>query len=103
MNKVYIIGVLTSGALLLALIGVVFFSGNGYSDYRRLQVEKAELVVQNQQYREENWRLRDQVERLQNDLAYIGQVARSEFGMVGQDDLVYRFSQSEATKARQKR
>ncbi len=93
-EKINTIGLIAAVVFLLPLIGVVFFSQNGYVDYRELQKKKAALIEENQKARGEIWRLRRQATRLKNDVAYIEYIARTEFGMVDTNDVVYKFSTS---------
>lgn len=94
MKKAHTIALAAAIVFLAALIGIVFFSQNGYVDYRKLQEKKAGLIEENRQSRAENYRLRRQAGRLKNDWTYIEHVARTEFGLVDSNEVVYKFSNS---------
>lgn len=83
---------LSGGCLLmLVLVGLILFGQNGYRDYVRLKAQKNALVMENRTAEEENRLLRHRVDRLQDDDQYIEYIARKELGMIGGDEVVYKF------------
>ncbi|MFP4039181.1 MAG: FtsB family cell division protein [Desulfosudaceae bacterium] len=80
-----------AGLGLLWLAGMILFGRNGYLDYLDLEDRLARIESENQAVAEENARLRRLVSRLKNDPDYIEHVARKELGMVGKDELIYRY------------
>ncbi len=92
MKKTHTLALLMAIAFLLAFVGVVFFSQNGYIDYRELQAEKAALKEENQNKYADIRCLRRQTSRLKNDWTYLEHIARTEFGLVYRTDVVYKFT-----------
>ena len=58
-----------------------------------LSREKARIVAGNQALGEENERLKREIERLKNDPRYIEGIARRELGMIGKNEVIYRFAE----------
>lgn len=75
-------------AAALAYIPYRVAGSDGYTRYRRMQKESANLASENDALRHENRALRRDIHGLRDDLIVIAQVARDELGMVGRDELV---------------
>jgi cell division protein FtsB len=55
-----------------------------------MKKERDRLSSQNRQIIQENIGLGVEIDRLKNDPSYIESVARREFGMIGQDEIVVK-------------
>ena len=80
--------ILLAGAALLGAIGVFLFGRQGLI-YPYRQPKQKQLEI------EENRRiidsLREEIQRLTNDTAYIERIAREKLGMARPDEKVYKF------------
>ena len=85
-------GVLFSIAvfLILSLLFFIVFSEHGLADLSLIKKERDRLQAQNQQITQENLSLGVEIDRLTNDPKYIESVARRDFGMIGQDEIVVK-------------
>lgn len=85
-------GILLATAILF-LVAMFFFivqSENGMLDLNRLKVERNALVAENARLARGNLDLSREIDRLENDLRYIEDIARHELGMVAKDELVLK-------------
>ena len=83
---------------ILVLVSLFFFvvlGEKGLFDLNSLKQEKNRLLEQNRRLEQENLALSRTIDRLKNDLAYIENVARHELGMIGKDELIYKFKSNE--------
>lgn len=80
--------------ILLILLGLLqfrlWFSAGGVQDVRHLQQVKQEQVEENQYLLERNRSLAAEVLDLKHGLAAIEERARSEMGMIQQDEVFYQ-------------
>lgn len=85
-------GVLLSIAicLILSLMFFIVFSTRGLADLSLMKKERERIRDQNRQITQENLTLGVEIDRLKNDPKYIESVARKEFGMIGQDEIVVK-------------
>jgi len=85
-------GVLLSVAVffILSLLFFIVFSERGLADLSLMKKERDRLQTQNQQITQENLTLGVEIDRLKNDPRYIESVARKDFGMIGQDEIVVK-------------
>jgi cell division protein FtsB len=85
-------GVLVSAAvfLIVSLLFFIMFSERGLADLNQMKAERDRLSSQNRQIIQENIGLGVEIDRLKNDPSYIESVARREFGMIGQDEIVVK-------------
>lgn len=80
----------------LALLGLsmltlkIFFSDNGVVDFVKMQKEYARLVERNDAVRKENVALYREIDRLNNDMKYLEEVARNELGFIGPEEIIVR-------------
>lgn len=79
------------GAMCLVLVLTVF-GDNGLVELKRLRARHADLVVANERLKQENLQMYRAIERLQNDPAFIENVARRELGMIRSDELIFKFA-----------
>jgi len=87
MNRFF---VFTAAAALLALLIMSLLADNGAFDLYRLRSQREQLQQKNAALVRENARLLRRIERLQNDPAFIENVARRELGMIGTDDRILK-------------
>jgi cell division protein FtsB len=85
-------GILVSAAvfLIVSLLFFIMFSERGLADLNQMKAERDRLSSQNRQIIQENIGLGVEIDRLKNDPSYIESVARREFGMIGQDEIVVK-------------
>lgn len=85
-------GILISAAvfLIVSLFFFIVFSERGMADLNLLKKERDQVKAQNRQLTEENLGLSVEIDRLKNDPEYIESVARRQFGMIGQDEVVVK-------------
>jgi cell division protein FtsB len=76
--------------LLIALFIYIIFNPHGYSDLALLKQEQIKLVQKNERIARENLAIRIEIDRLKNDLAYIENIARQEFGMIRKDEIILK-------------
>jgi cell division protein FtsB len=76
--------------LILSLLFFIVFSARGLADLNLMKKERDRIKAQNQQITQENLTLGVEIDRLKNDPKYIESVARKEFGMIGQDEIVVK-------------
>jgi len=76
--------------LLIALFIYIIFSPQGYSDLALLKQEQIIIVQKNERITRENLAIRIEIDRLKNDLAYIENIARQEFGMIRKDEIILK-------------
>ena len=83
--------------VLFTLLLVIVFGDQGVADLKMMQMEHQRLVRKNKRLFMENQALYRSVDRLENDLEYIENVARQELGMIGEDELVFKMKKSGKT------
>jgi cell division protein FtsB len=85
-------GVLVAAAVLLivSLLFFIVFSDRGLADLNRMKQERDRISDHNRQTIQENLGLGVEIDRLKNDPGYIESVARREFGMIGQDEIIVK-------------
>lgn len=74
--------------LLLALV----FGEQGLADLRLLKKKHQALILENRTLAVENISLHNEIYRLKNDPEYIESVARSELGMIGRDEVIFKMT-----------
>lgn len=79
-----------------AMLGLICFGDNGIVELYLLRKERDRITEGNEQLHKENTVLYRQVDRLQNDPAYIEEAARQNLGMVGKKEIILRFRNNEA-------
>ena len=80
----------TAVLLLIALLFFIVFSERGLAELSRSKTERDRIRAHNRQLTQENLTLGVEIDRLKNDPRYIESVARKEFGMIGQDEIVVK-------------
>jgi cell division protein FtsB len=81
------------------LLLVVILGDKGWLELRRLQHTHQALIKGNTLLTQENSKMYDTIDRLQNDPEYIENIARRELGMIRSNELIFKFnSESKALK-----
>jgi cell division protein FtsB len=83
---------------MLALFSFLFliaFGDRGAVDLYQLHLRKVRLHGLSFEAEKKNTALYSNIQRLKNDPEYIEDIARTELGMVGKDELVYQFKKKE--------
>jgi len=80
----------TGVLLLIALLFFIVFSERGLAELSLSKKERDRIKALNQHLTQENLTLGVEIDRLKNDPHYIESVARKEFGMIGQDEIVVK-------------
>lgn len=83
---------LTAAVVALALLlAIIVLGDNGVLELLRLQDTRQTLRKENADLSRENLQLYRTIDRLQNDSAYVENVARRELGMIRADELIFQF------------
>lgn len=80
----FVLGIL----VLLGFVFVIALSDRGAFDLYQLSLERDRAVVANEQIRSENAELYHTIKRLEEDAEFIENIARTEFGMTGQNEII---------------
>ncbi|MDH4321498.1 MAG: septum formation initiator family protein [Desulfobulbaceae bacterium] len=79
--------------VILAMLSLwLLFAPNGVIRYYRLQNEIAVVKAEAASLDEQNQALATEVRRLQKDPAYLEDVAREEYGLIRQNEMIFDFS-----------
>jgi cell division protein FtsB len=79
-------------ALVAVILGFAFFGDRGILHMLKLTSQKTALEEKLDDVRVQNETLRIEIDSLRNDRRYIEKVARTELGMVRDDELVFQFA-----------
>ena len=82
------------GILVLAILSFTVFGQRGLLNMVRYKKEKQELVEEAARLKQENQKLRLEIDRLQSDYTYIERLAREELGMVKPEEIVFQFAEA---------
>ena len=92
--KGYKRGILIPIVLLVSvMIFFTFFGDKGLLQVYRLRRELKEIESANMELRQENERLRGEIDNLRTNKKYIEELARRELGLVKKGEIVYQFDQ----------
>jgi cell division protein FtsB len=86
-------------ALALCVFSAIFGS-RGLVDLRRMERQQAEAEAVAYELAAENHRLRDHIERLDSDDAYLEKLARERLGWIKPGEIVYRVDRRATSEAR---
>ena len=88
---------LIGGMLCLVLLLQVrlWISSGGFSEVSRLRVQVEQQAHENEQLKERNERLAAEVEDLQRGFGAVEERARSDLGLIGEDETFYVFSEEQ--------
>ena len=78
-------------ALVVLILGFALFGDRGILDMLKLSSQRSELVGKISVLEAQNEQLRIEISALKHDRSYIERVARTELGMVRDDELVFQF------------
>ena len=80
---------------LLILAGLVWavLGEEGLLQLYKTSNGRDSLLIYNEALKAENESLRSEIKRLKGDDEYLGKVARKELGLVGKNEVVYRFDE----------
>lgn len=81
-----------------ALLWLLFAPGNGLFSLLRQRSDLRDLQQQTEDLRRENAKLAEEIDRLENDTAYLEEVARKDYGLLKKNEQVYDFSKPEKNK-----
>ena len=90
-KRIYLI---PAGAILFIFFFTVF-GDRGLLRIYHLNQEKEEIQKRLQDLKEENDKLRREIEALKTDRRYLESIARRDFGLVRQNEIIYQFPSSE--------
>ena len=79
--------------LVSVMIFFTFFGDKGLLQVYRLRRELKEIERANMELRQENERLRGEIDNLRTNKKYIEELARRELGLVKKGEIVYQFDQ----------
>ena len=79
-------------ALIALLLGVALFGDRGVVHMLRLNSQKADLLAEVAAVEQQTTVLRDGIQALHSDRRTIERIARTELGMVREDELVFQFA-----------
>ncbi|WP_054030368.1 FtsB family cell division protein [Desulfatitalea tepidiphila] len=91
MNRKQKISIVLAGIAMFYLLLVIVFGDNGWLERRRMQSAHAQLVSANEALTQEILQMYRTIDRLQNDPAFLENVARQELGMIRSDELIFKF------------
>ncbi|MGK2906173.1 MAG: FtsB family cell division protein [Desulfuromonadales bacterium] len=79
-------------ALVALLLGFALFGDRGILHMLKLSGQKADLSQKLAEFETQNEELRAEITALRSDRRYIERIARTELGMVRDDELVFQFN-----------
>jgi cell division protein FtsB len=89
-KKKYLIAVVFVGIFIYALFG-----DKGIVDVYSLKKERDGIRTFNSSLAEKNRLLEEKIKLVETDRRYIGHIARTELGMIGHDEIIYRVGETE--------
>lgn len=84
---------LLAAAVLVAVAAFAVFGDNGLLDVYKTRQERDGIIAYNTALEAENKGLEEQIALLKTDKRYIGRIARKELGMLGKNEMIYRFEE----------
>ncbi len=76
---------------LLVFLWIVFAPNRGILDMLRTQKKLEKVQAENRKLKEENKALRKEIDKLQDDPAYLEEKARKDYGMLKENETLYIF------------
>ena len=86
-----------------SIIGIFFlfvfivFGDNGLAELEMMKKSRDSLIKKNEDLIHKNMALYRDIERLRTDLNYIENVARQELGVVGKNEIIFKFVKNSNT------
>ena len=84
---------LLAAVVLVAVAAFAVFGVNGLLDVYKKRKERDGILAYNTSIEAENKGLEEQIALLKTDKRYIGRIARKELGMLGKNEMIYRFEE----------
>lgn len=84
---------LLAAAVLVAVAAFAVLGDNGLLDVYKTRKERDGIIAYNTALEAENKGLEEQIALLKTDKRYIGRIARKELGMLGKNEMIYRFEE----------
>ena len=84
---------LLAAVVLVAVAAFAVFGDNGLLDVYKMRKERDGILAYNTSIEAENKGLEEQIALLKTDKRYIGRIARKELGMLGKNEMIYRFEE----------
>jgi cell division protein FtsB len=82
-------------AVILVISGGAVIGDAGLFDVLKLKKERNEIARRTAELQQDNRRLSREIELLKTDNRYITKVARREFGMIGNNEMLYKIETQE--------
>lgn len=82
----------------LVLLWIVFAPGSGMFYLHQQKKHLAELKVEQEVLTRQNKEMKEDIERLQSDKGYLEKVAREEYGMLKENEMVFDFAKKKKKK-----
>jgi cell division protein FtsB len=79
-------------ALIALVMGFALFGDRGVIHLLQLSNQKAALLAEVDSVKQQSMALREEINALRSDRRYIERIARTELGMVREDELVFQFA-----------
>ena len=76
--------------VVLILLGMIFFSTNGITDFQALKQKEHRLSVQAETEARENRKMEKEIKSLKKDIEYIKHLAKHEHEMAEPDELIFK-------------
>ena len=83
-------GIYLSVCLIVILLFFILFGRHGLMDYRKLKMKEQKVIVQSEKITEKNRALIKEVEKLKSDSEYIKHVAKHEYEMAEEDEMIFK-------------
>lgn len=97
--KIYGKGIIKVTLITLIILGLIIawlgFGERGFIHLYRMDKERQFYKEKIQKLEEANLKLLDEIKRLREDNEYIESIARKELGLIKEDELIYRFDDSQ--------
>ena len=90
MSKLEKTGFILTGLLIVVILGLIAFSGNGIMDYRKLLQKEKNVLSQIQLVERENQKLEGEINKIKTDAEYLNHLARHEYNMVEEGEFVFK-------------
>ncbi|MBI5971227.1 MAG: septum formation initiator family protein [Deltaproteobacteria bacterium] len=85
-------------ATAIFVIAAAAFGNKGFLDVWRLKKDRDNIQTYNKSLEAENKDLEEKIRLLKTDKRYIAYVARKELGMIGKDEIMYKFEDSKTQR-----
>ena len=79
------------GGMILFILYFTVFGERGLLRIYRLNQEKQEIEKKAREMKDENDRLKREIEALKTDRRYLENIARKDFGLVRKNEIIYQF------------